>query len=53
MEDFCLIQGDCTTNISQITGQVDMIFADPPYFLSTGNGTVRIGNRFHSFDKGD
>lgn len=53
MEDFCLIQGDCMTNISQITGQVDMIFADPPYFLSTGNGTVRIGNRFHSFDKGD
>mgnify|MGYP006892033967 CR=1 FL=1 len=25
MEDFCLIQGDCMTNISQITGQVDMI----------------------------
>ena len=40
MEDFCLIHGDCMTNISQIIGQVDMISADPPYFLATGNGTV-------------
>ena len=45
MEDFCLIQGDCTTNISQITGQVDMIFADPPYFLSVNiyDNTPNIG----------
>lgn len=41
------------TKIPQIKGHVDMIFADPPYFLSTGNGTVKIGNRYHSFDKGD
>ena len=39
--------------IPQIDCPVDMIFADPPYFLSTGNGTVKIGNRYHSFDKGD
>lgn len=53
MEDFCLVQGDCMTQIPQIDSPVDMIFADPPYFLSTGNGTVKIGNRYHSFDKGD
>lgn len=53
MEDFCLVQGDCMTQIPQIDCPVDMIFADPPYFLSTGNGTVKIGNRYHSFDKGD
>lgn len=39
--------------IQKIETPVDMIFADPPYFLSTGNGTVKIGNRFISFDKGD
>ena len=43
MKDFCLVQGDCMTEIPQIEGPVDMIFADPPYFLSTGNGTVKIG----------
>lgn len=53
MEDFCLLQGDSMSQISQINGSVDMIFADPPYFLSTGNGTVKIGNRYHNFDKGD
>lgn len=53
MNKFSLIQGDCMTEIPRIVGPVDMIFADPPYFLSTGNGTVKIGNRYHSFDKGD
>ncbi len=53
MEDFYLVQGNCMTEIPRIEGPVDMIFADPPYFLSSGNGTVKIGNRYHSFDKGD
>lgn len=53
MDNFCLIQGDCMDQISKIEGPIDMIFADPPYFLSTGNGTVKIGNRYHCFDKGD
>lgn len=39
--------------IPLLESPVDMIFADPPYFLSTGNGTVKIGNRYVSFDKGD
>ena len=33
MKDFCLVQGDCMTEIPQIEGPVDMIFADPPYSL--------------------
>ena len=41
------------SEIPLIERQVDMIFADPPYFLSSGNGTVKIGNRYHCFDKGD
>ena len=53
MEDFCLVQGDCMAQIPLIEGPVDMIFADPPYFLSSGKGTVKIGNRYHCFDKGD
>ena len=32
---------------------VDMIFADPPYFLSTGKGTVTIKGRPIKFDKGE
>lgn len=51
--DFELINGDCNSVIPTIECPVDMIFADPPYFLSSGNGTVKIGNRFISFDKGE
>ena len=40
--NFVLYQGDCNDIISQLDGSVDMIFADPPYFLSTGKGTVKI-----------
>ena len=39
--------------LSLIDQTIDMVFADPPYFLSTGNGTVKIGNRYVSFDKGE
>ena len=40
------------TELPLIDGAVDMIFADPPYFLSSGKGTVKVGNRFVNFDKG-
>jgi len=53
MEDFVIIQGNCMQEIPLLDSPIDMIFADPPYFLSTGNGTVKIGNRYVSFDKGD
>lgn len=33
---FCLYQGNSVQVLSQLKEQVDMIFADPPYFLSNG-----------------
>lgn len=51
--NFTLYQGDCNIIISQLNESFDMVFADPPYFLSTGNGTVKIGQRYINFDKGD
>lgn len=42
--DFRLIQGSTEQVLQNLVGQVDMIFADPPYFLSGGGKTVR-GNR--------
>mgnify|MGYP005750251847 CR=1 FL=1 len=53
MVDFVLRKGNCMHEISHVNKTVDMIFADPPYFLSSGNGTVKVGNRYVSFDKGD
>ncbi len=53
MKDFILKNGNCMEEIPTIEGTVDMIFADPPYFLSSGNGTVKIGKRYVNFDKGD
>lgn len=51
--NFVLYQGDCNDIISQLNESVDMIFADPPYFLSTGKGTVKMGQRYINFDKGE
>lgn len=53
MNDFIIKEGNCMQQLTSIDSPVDMIFADPPYFLSSGNGTVKIGNRYISFDKGD
>ncbi len=39
--DFTLINGDTMQELSNVTGQVDMIFADPPYFISGGGKTIR------------
>lgn len=50
--DFRLFLGNSKEELASLTEKVDMIFADPPYFLSTGNGTVKIGNRYVRFDKG-
>ena len=52
MDDFILLHGNCMTELPLIVCAVDMIFADPPYFLSSGKGTVKVGNRFVNFDKG-
>ena len=40
--DFTLYKGDSLELLNHIDTKVDMIFADPPYFLSTGNGLSLI-----------
>lgn len=47
-----LFQGDCTSILAALPAEsVDVIFADPPYFLSNGGSTCRAGKRT-SVDKG-
>lgn len=50
--DFSLIQGDCVNTLNQLDFQFDMIFADPPYFLSNGGISVQSGKQV-SVNKGD
>jgi len=50
--DFSLFKGDSLELLNSIDIKVDMIFADPPYFLSTGNGMVNINGQYIKFDKG-
>ncbi len=51
-KDFILIHGDTMHELPRISERFDMIFADPPYFLSNGGKTIR-GNRIVSVNKGD
>ncbi len=39
--DLTLIKGDTMQELPNIEGQFDMIFADPPYFISGGGKTIR------------
>lgn len=49
---FVLHQGDCRQVLAQLPAEsVDLIFADPPYFLSNGGITCQSG-RMVSVDKG-
>lgn len=41
--DFTLIQGDCVDTLSKFKFGFDMIFADPPYFLSGGGISYQSG----------
>ena len=50
--DFTLVQGDCTELLSQFDFKFNMIFADPPYFLSNGGISVQSGRQV-SVNKGD
>ena len=45
--DFLLYNGDCRNVMSALEEKVDMIFADPPYFLSTGKGTVKNRSKIY------
>lgn len=49
--DFTLLQGDCIELLTQFDFQFDMIFADPPYFLSNGGISVQSGKQV-SVNKG-
>lgn len=50
--DFNLIKGDCVKLLSELDFEFDMIFADPPYFLSNGGFSVQSGKQV-SVNKGD
>ena len=44
-EYFILYEGDCNSVMDSLTEQVDMIFADPPYFLSNQKKTTAFGKQ--------
>lgn len=50
--DFTLLHGDCVEQLSSFAFNFDMIFADPPYFLSSGGISCQSGNVV-CVDKGD
>lgn len=50
--DFTLIQGDCVESLSRFNFGFDMVFADPPYFLSNGGISCQNG-KVVCVDKGD
>lgn len=50
--DFTLLAGDCIELLTKFDFKFDMIFADPPYFLSNGGISVQSG-RIVCVDKGD
>lgn len=50
--DFTLLKGDCMTLLPQFEFKFDMIFADPPYFLSNDGISVQNG-KIVSVNKGD
>ncbi len=50
-KDFTLVYGDCVSVLEAFDFKFDMIFADPPYFLSNGGISVSSGKVF-CVDKG-
>ncbi len=50
--DFTLIQGDCVDTLSKFKFGFDMVFADPPYFLSSGGISCQSGQVVR-VDKGE
>lgn len=49
---FTIVNGDCFDVLSQFDFKFDMIFADPPYFLSNGGISYQAG-KIVCVDKGD
>ena len=50
--DFTLVEGDCVDTLSRFRFGFDMVFADPPYFLSGGGISYQSG-KVVSVDKGE
>lgn len=50
--DFTLLHGDCVRLLRAFDFKFDMIFADPPYFLSNGGISMQSG-KIVCVDKGD
>ena len=50
--DFTIIQGDCVETLSKFRFGFDMVFADPPYFLSGGGISYQSG-QIVCVDKGE
>lgn len=50
--DFLLAKGDCFKLLEEFDFKFDMIFADPPYFLSNGGISLQSG-KVVCVDKGD
>ena len=42
-DDFKLFKGDCFEILPKFKGEFDLIFADPPYFLSNGGLSIQSG----------
>ncbi len=51
-KDFTLVEGDCVSVLEAFKFKFDMIFADPPYFLSSGGISVSNG-KIVCVDKGE
>ena len=50
--DFTVIKGDCVDTLSKFSFGFDMVFADPPYFLSGGGISYQSG-QIVCVDKGE
>jgi len=50
--NFTLLHGDCVELLNQFEFQFDMVFADPPYFLSNDGISVQAG-KIVSVNKGE
>lgn len=50
--NFTLIEGDCVETLSKFRFGFDMVFADPPYFLSSGGISCQSG-KVVCVDKGE
>ncbi len=50
--DFILAKGDCFKTLNEFEFKFDMIFADPPYFLSNGGISLQSG-KVVCVDKGE